>query len=153
MDMNSGLLPRQLRRIDAAPEKPWRVLQVEKCVPDAVFQFVDVRRRRVSEPLLGLGPNLLVRIELRSVGGKMLQMKSSAAMQIPTHGFVPMDWCTCTSRVPAHTSPRRWRSSRRRNSTTRSPLMLSRWHRKYMPIHWRAEEIVIAEMTETRSCR
>jgi hypothetical protein len=31
--------------------------------------------------------------------------------------------------------------------------MLSRWHRKYKPIHWRAEEIVIAEMTETQSGR
>ena len=91
MDMHSGLLPGQFRRIDATPEKPWRVLQVRKRVRDAGFQFVDVCWRRVGKPLLGLGPNVLVRIELRSIGGKVVQMKSSAAMQIQTHGFVPMD--------------------------------------------------------------
>ena len=93
MDMHSSLFPGQFRRIDAtpAPEKPWRVLQVRKRVRDAGFQFVDVGRRRVGKPLLGLGPNVLVRIELRSIGGKVVQMKSSAAMQIQTHGFVPMD--------------------------------------------------------------
>jgi len=81
---------------------------------------------------------------------EVVQMKAPAATQIHTHGFVAVDF----GAVPQeHDLARRCRSSRRRNSTTRSPLMFSRWHRKYMPIHWRAEEIVIAEMTETRSCR
>jgi len=74
LSLNNGYafesLPRQFRGIDAAPKKPWRVLQVEKRVPDAVFQFVNGRRRRVCECLLGLSPNVLVGIELRCVAGK-----------------------------------------------------------------------------------
>jgi len=92
MDMHSGLVPRQFRGVDAAPEKPGRMLQVEKRLPDAAFQFVHGRWRSVGERLLGLGPDVLVRIELRCVGGKVVQVKAPAAMQILAHGFVPMDF-------------------------------------------------------------
>jgi hypothetical protein len=43
MDIHLGLLPRQFRGIDAAPNKPRRALQMEKYVPDAIFQFVNGR--------------------------------------------------------------------------------------------------------------
>jgi len=96
LSLNNGYafesLPRQFRGIDAAPKKPWRVLQVEKRVPDAVFQFVNGRRRRVCECLLGLSPNVLVGIELRCVGREVVQMKAPAATQIHTHGFVAVDF-------------------------------------------------------------
>jgi len=68
------------------------MLKVEEFLADAAFQFVDVRRRGVGECVLGLGPNMLVRIELRCVGGKVVQMEAPAATQIPSHGFVPMDF-------------------------------------------------------------
>ena len=38
--MHLSLRPRQIRRVDAAPEKPWRMLQMEELVSDAVFQLV-----------------------------------------------------------------------------------------------------------------
>src|SRR5580658_299343 len=92
MDMHLSLFPRQVRGIDAAPEKLRRLLQVEKDVPDTLFQLVNARRRRVSERLLGLCPDMLVGIELWSVGGEVVQMEATAATQIQTHGFVAVDF-------------------------------------------------------------
>ena len=133
MDMHSGLLPGQFRRIDATPEKPGRALQVGKRVRDAGFHssmFVGVE---LASRLLGLGPNVLVGIELRSISGKVVQMKSSAATEIQTHGFVPMD----LGAVPQEDDfASKVAQQQTKNSTTRSPLMFSRWHRRYMPIHW-----------------
>jgi hypothetical protein len=125
------LLQRQFRGIDAAPRKLRRVLEVEMYLPDSFFQFAIGCRRRVSERLFDLSPIVLVGIELRCISGEGVQMKALAATQIPRR----------------MTSPGKCGRSRQRNSTTRFPLMLSRWHRKYMPIHLRAEEIAIAEMT------
>ena len=68
------------------------MLKVEQFLADAAFQFVDVRRRRVGECVLGLSPNMLVRIELRCVGRKVVQMKAPTAMKIHSHGFVSMDF-------------------------------------------------------------
>lgn len=92
MDKDSDLLPRQFGRVDAAPEKPWRMLEAEKRLPDAVFQCVDGGRRRVGEGLFGLGPNLLVRVEFRRVSWKVVQVKAPAAAEVQAHGLVPMDF-------------------------------------------------------------
>jgi len=92
MDMHSSLRPRQFRRVDAAPEKLWRMLQVEELLSDTGFQLVDVRRRRIGERSLGLGPNLFIGIEFRCVSREMMQMESPAATQVQADGLVPVDF-------------------------------------------------------------
>jgi hypothetical protein len=92
MDMHLSLSPWQIRSVDAAPEKLWRVLEVKELLPDAAFQLVNVRRRGVGERLLGLGPNLLVGIELWCVSGEVVQMEAPTATQMQTHGFVSVDF-------------------------------------------------------------
>jgi len=70
------------------------MLQLQELLPDAIFQLVNVRWRRIGESLLGLGPNMFIRIELRGVGGEVMQVEPPAATQIQADGFIPMDFGT-----------------------------------------------------------
>src|SRR5271154_2460117 len=92
MDMHSDLRPRQFRRVDAAPKKLWRMLQVEEFLPNTGFQLVDVLWCRIGERSFGLGPNLLIGIEFRRIGREVMKMEAAASTQVQADGLVPVDF-------------------------------------------------------------
>ena len=77
-------------------------------------------------------------------------MESPAATQLQAYGFVPMDFCTVPQQDDLAVEVLEQQTEKRDHPR---PVDVVAVALKVRPIHWRAGETVIAEMTETRSCR
>ena len=150
MDMPEGSLPWQFGGVNAAPKPVRRVLQPEENATQLPFQLGDRVGGAVGERLLCLGPNMFIRIELRRIGGKTMNVKPAAALQVGPHGLVAMDFPAIPQQDDLSTQMPQEQAKEADHPLAVDVVAV---HLKYSPIHWRRAEIVTAEMTETLSCR